>query len=134
MWLKILAALCSVMMVFATGAAAQRLAPQEPSVGATPIEIPRIAPAPTPQGPPAVGATPIEIPRVAPNPRPQGPQPSTPSVGATPIEIPHVEGGTVTCVNGTVSGLDCICPPRWNRQTIDTGPEGAAYRCVPPPR
>lgn len=54
------------------------------------------------------------------------PAPGKPQVRPQPQRV------VVTCTGGTVRGPQCICPPRWTRQTVRIAPTAHIFNCVPP--
>jgi hypothetical protein len=99
------------------------------------VRLPPVAapsPPPPPPPPPPPGLTPPPptagpaiqqpFPRLLPLPAP------TPGPALVPQQQPVV----ITCTGGTVQSQQCLCPPRWTRQTVRITPTAQIYNCVPP--
>jgi peptidoglycan hydrolase-like protein with peptidoglycan-binding domain len=93
---------------------------------------PAAAPSPPPTPPP-----PPPPPGVASPPPTAGPliQQLFPQLLPPPTSAPGpalVQPVVITCTGGTVQGPQCVCPPRWTRQTVRITPTAQIYNCVPP--
>ncbi len=105
--------------------------PSTPDGGARPLPPPPppgpMQPPPPPRKPPPVVRMPGQ-PTPQPPPPPPAPLPPPPLLQPPPLQRQVV----VTCTNGQVQGQQCLCPPRWTRQTVRITPTAHIYNCVPP--
>jgi len=87
-----------------------------------------LPPGSAPPTPPPQGSGPQSIPTF-----PAFPPAPNPPPGSTLPEAQQAGDPVITCTGGTVQNLQCICPPRWTRETIAIAPGGQVYNCRPPP-